>query len=165
MRDLGIIAFMDASVQRRAYKQRRAARAVLRDADGHVALLEVAKHGYWKLPGGGLDPGEDFTTALARECREETGCTIRITGEIGVIIEYRDQLTLRQESHCYTADVVGEKRDPTFEQDERDEGFRLHWLTVSAALAALRASAQTTYEAQFIVPRDLRFLEVGLEVQ
>lgn len=163
MRDLGTIVLEDFPEERRkSYGQRQASRAVLRDADQKIALLEVSKSGYWKLPGGGLDPGEDYPTALARECQEEVGCAIRITGEVGLIVEYRDQRTLRQESHCYLAEVFGEKGEPAFEEGERDEGFRLHWLTDDEALIALRTSQPTTYDGQYITIRDLKFLEAAL---
>jgi len=49
---------------------REAARAVLFDDDDNIPLLFVAKHHYHKLPGGGIDDGENKEDALIRECRE-----------------------------------------------------------------------------------------------
>jgi ADP-ribose pyrophosphatase YjhB (NUDIX family) len=56
--------------------------AVVRDGAGRILLIKTAKTG-WELPGGRVEQGEDFLTALTREVREETGCAIdvgRLTG-------------------------------------------------------------------------------------
>ncbi|WP_410623815.1 NUDIX domain-containing protein [Amycolatopsis sp. cmx-8-4] len=39
--------------------------------------------GRWELPGGTAEPGESFETTAVREAAEETGLTVRITGERG----------------------------------------------------------------------------------
>lgn len=42
--------------------------------DGRGRVLLMQEHdGVWDLPGGRLEHGEDFATALRRECREEMG--------------------------------------------------------------------------------------------
>jgi ADP-ribose pyrophosphatase YjhB (NUDIX family) len=56
--------------------------AVVHDGAGRILLIKTAQAG-WELPGGRVEPGEDFLTALTREVREETGCEIavgRLTG-------------------------------------------------------------------------------------
>jgi 8-oxo-dGTP pyrophosphatase MutT (NUDIX family) len=56
--------------------------SVVRDGAGRILLIKTAKAG-WELPGGRVEQGEDFITALTREVREETGCAIdvgRLTG-------------------------------------------------------------------------------------
>lgn len=47
------------------------------DAAGRVLLVRE-RSGVWELPGGRIEHGEDFHTALRRECREEMGldCTV-----------------------------------------------------------------------------------------
>lgn len=50
-----------------APRARTAARAILFAPDGKIALLRVGRHGFHKLPGGGLDPfmGSGATAAGA----------------------------------------------------------------------------------------------------
>lgn len=44
--------------------------------DGQVGIIRTPK-GYFFL-GGGIEPGENHAACLARECMEETGCTVHI---------------------------------------------------------------------------------------
>ncbi len=39
--------------------------------------------GCWEWPGGKVDPGEDFASAVVRETKEETGLDVEITGLAG----------------------------------------------------------------------------------
>lgn len=64
---------------------RLTARAILLDPDDRVLMLRIHDHtvtngegalprpDFWILVGGGLQPGEDFPTALRREIHEEVG--------------------------------------------------------------------------------------------
>lgn len=120
--------------QKRKYSLRLAARAVLLDGKtGKIALMNVSRKNYHKLPGGGLFPGEPVLAALRREIREETGClSARIGRLVGVVVERRNRFRLVQISYCYLAEV-SRKGQPKLEKGELAEGFRLEWLSPAKA--------------------------------
>ena len=100
----------------------RAALWVVRD--GRVLMAEHRKAGatYYLLPGGGVDPGEGWDEAAAREVREELGVTARVTGLLG-LYENRSPDGSRHILHAiFRADLDGEPA-PTGE-DERVVGCR-----------------------------------------
>jgi len=64
-------------------------KVVVRDASGRCLLLKRSlsskgNPGKWDLPGGKVDPGENFTQGILREVVEETGLTISIQRVGGV---------------------------------------------------------------------------------
>ena len=142
------------------FRTREAVRAVVYDKDGKIAVLNVSKQNYYKLPGGGVEEGENVYNALKRECREELGYNIEIYGEVGHIIEYRKMFQIKQVSPCYLARVVGEKGKPSFTEEEIEDGFEIQWLPLEKAITLFIAEQSLNEEGKlYIVPRDKTFLE------
>lgn len=142
---------------------REAARAVVFDADGNVALLYVGRDEYYKLPGGGIDAGESKEEALRRECLEEIGCDVEIVRELGTIIEYRKMFNIKQISYCYAAKVIGEKGEPKYTAHEIERGFKKLWVPYEEALRLMRESkAKSPEGAMYIVPRDVAVLSASI---
>lgn len=73
-----------------SYKIRKAARSIVFNDFGQIALLYVSKNNYHKLPGGGIEESESISIALNREILEEVGAESEVLGEIGLTIEYRN---------------------------------------------------------------------------
>ena len=61
----------------------KVAAAVLVERDGEVLLVRRVNQphqGLWTLPAGFVDAGEDPARAAERECLEETGLQVQVTG-------------------------------------------------------------------------------------
>jgi 8-oxo-dGTP diphosphatase len=66
-----------------------AVRVMLEDSSGQILLLRRSgtsktNPGKWEIPGGKVDQGENFSDALFREVREETGLSFSVHGALGV---------------------------------------------------------------------------------
>ena len=61
--------------------------------DGKIAM-QCSKEGEYKIPGGGMEAGETYVEALAREVKEETGLFIipEKTVGLGEILEVRKDI-------------------------------------------------------------------------
>lgn len=62
--------------------------AVLIRRDGKILLVQRANppfKGLWTLPAGFVNGGEDPALAASRECFEETGLKVKITGIIDIV--------------------------------------------------------------------------------
>lgn len=114
------------------WQYRKAARAVVFDNNNQIGLLYVKKKNYYKLPGGGVETGEDAEAALRRECKEELGVEIRIIKEVGGIVEYRSKWKLCQTSYCFIAKIDSEKNNPNFTEKEKLSGFEIVWAVIIA---------------------------------
>lgn len=142
------------------YRERQAARAIVFDTDGKIALLHATVKGYHKLPGGGIEEGETPEGALKRECLEEIGCAVRDIQELATAEEFRNQISLHQISHCFLARLDGEKGTPQLEPDEIEEGFQTVWMTLGDAIQTIESEVSNpNYLSRFMTTRDLAFLE------
>ena len=75
-----------------ADRTRVAAYALCRDDDGRILLTRFVEEGnprsgWWTMPGGGMEWGEQSSETAARELWEETG----LTADIGRVVSVRSQ--------------------------------------------------------------------------
>jgi ADP-ribose pyrophosphatase YjhB (NUDIX family) len=68
------------------------ASVVLRNHRGELLLLRRAGSGLWTIPTGALKKKETATACAIRECREETGLIVELTGLVGVFSDPRHRI-------------------------------------------------------------------------
>ncbi len=95
-------------------------------ANGRVLLARRAHppfEGFWDIPGGFLDEGEDPLDGLRRELREETGLEVEPQRFLGIWMDrYGGDSTAEATLNLYwTARVVGGDAAPA------DDVSELHW--------------------------------------
>ena len=104
--------------------------AVIRDGERFL-LSRGAGSDVWSLIGGGVEPGEQPTDAVAREVREELGAGIRITGIVGayggesLVVEYPNGDRVAYVTTAYACEVVDKI------QPDGEEIVEVGWFTTS----------------------------------
>ena len=145
------------------FDERLAARAVLIDDDNRVALINSTNRGYYKLPGGGVDPGELIREALEREVAEEAGYTVDVLKSLGKTVEHRGKFKQNNVSYlylCRAKDFIGN----SLMEDEIEDGFELEWFdNIDDAIATLEVLDTTNmiYQAKFFTERELSMLKAA----
>ncbi|CAI6021440.1 unnamed protein product [Clonostachys chloroleuca] len=140
------------------YTERQAVRAVNFNALGQIALIHAEKEDYYKLPGGGIEPGEDHIVAVEREMKEETGALIKIRpiGCVATTEEYRGDL--HQISYCYCADLVDDSGAPELTELEIEDRLVHRWVSVEEAKKQMEEAQPTSEFGRFIKERDIFLL-------
>ncbi|WP_369375097.1 NUDIX domain-containing protein [Promicromonospora sp. Populi] len=64
--------------------RKTSASVFVRDDQGRLLLLQRVDNDLWTIPTGGVKKGETVGQAGVRECREETGLDVEVTGLVGV---------------------------------------------------------------------------------
>jgi 8-oxo-dGTP pyrophosphatase MutT (NUDIX family) len=124
------------------YHKREAVRAII-FKNGKIALVKCGKEGYYKFPGGGIEPGETHIQTLARETLEETGLQIipQSVREFGALIEKRKSIhggpeIFEQHSYYYFADVEDGNASCSLDAYEAELDYYLEFTDLNTAWEA-----------------------------
>ena len=97
----------------------KVAAAVLVEQDGQVLLVRRVGEpfrGYWTLPAGFINSGEDPAEAAMRECLEETGLSVRVT-RLFDIIAGREHPSGADFVIVYHAEIISGELKPSDDAD------------------------------------------------
>lgn len=146
---------------------RYGARGIIIDSDGNVAVFNKQLKNEYKLPGGGIDKGEDAKEAFKREALEETGCNIEIIDTLGTIEEHESIDNFMQVSTVFVGKVIGKKGDLHLTEKEKNEGARLLWTSLDEARKLIKncinnlndSKYDNVYHSKFMVTRDYKIID------
>lgn len=117
--------------------------------DGKLAM-QCSKEGEYKIPGGGLEKGENFKQALVREVLEETGLHVKQESirELGEIQEIRKDIFEDKKKYiCHSLFYyceVGEGQEPLhLTESEIAKGYEMRW-----------ASPEEVYQRNILIEKD-----------
>lgn len=119
---------------------RQIVRAIVIDDSGYLYFVradrddEFGKAVLIETSGGGVEPGEDLTTAISRELKEELGVTVGILCKLGVVSDYYNLIHRHNINHYFLCKVrsFGDKH---LTRDETEQ-FHLSTLKLTWEQAA-----------------------------
>jgi len=100
-----------------ADRTRVGAYALCRDDDGRILLTRFVsegnpRSGWWTMPGGGMEWGEQPHETAARELREETGLTVDVGGVLAVFSHWMEPPDSLQGDRYHSVQIVYEATNP-----------------------------------------------------
>jgi 8-oxo-dGTP pyrophosphatase MutT (NUDIX family) len=120
------------------YTARPGGYAVIRDAEGRIAVVRTPK-GYF-LPGGAVENSESAEDAAIRETEEETGLRIHVIRHIGradqLVYKKSSAKYFRKQCEFYLAQVISD------DGQKIEEDHILEWLSPYDAQRALSHESQ-----------------------
>lgn len=155
-------------------RHRYAARGLVFNKEGQIAILNKSKKNEFKLVGGGIEKSEKGETAFKREVLEETGCQIEIDKFLGICEEEKSLDNFKQTSYVYVAHVTNNTNSQHFTYKEQYEGSKLIWCDINEAMRLIQESTNkllpsnldgpySVYHTKFVIKRDYEILKYYVE--
>ena len=107
--------------------------------DGKIAMMHSLKYDYYKLPGGGIEEGEQLKDTLIREVREESGLivkeeSIKEFGYVRRIEKGKIEDIFIQENFYFLCDVEEMLKAQELDEYEEEELFTLEFVIPEHAI-------------------------------
>lgn len=147
---------------------RPSARAII-IRKNEISMIYSKKRGYYKIPGGGIEQGEDNVTAMIREVKEEVGLivipeTVREFGYVHRIQKGKHEPIFIQDNFYYICDVETRQTETEYSDNEKIEEFIPVWVNITEAINANEEYVKINSNDSMI-ERELRVLKLIQEMQ
>lgn len=151
---------------------RPSVRGIIFNKDNLISLIYSQKYHFYKLPGGGIEEGENYLETLIREVKEETGLTVIPSSvqEFGEALRIQKSSALKdtifvQQNYYYICQTTGKVHAQHLDQDEQEADFILTTVSLDEAITTNQAfiancqGTQTQIKEEMII-RECRILEL-----
>ncbi len=106
------------------------------------------------LVGGGVEGEETDEEAIARECMEEAGATVKILKYLGEVVAYRDAIKKKYVVRGYVCKQVGGLQKPTSTSPD-EQGIEAKWIAVPEAITQLEREISELEKQETFEDEDL----------
>lgn len=146
--------------------RRPSARAII-VKNNVIALVYSVKEKYYKVPGGGIEDGEDMLAALTREVKEEVGLIVKpeTISEFGSVMRrqksnYAENTIFEQENYYFWCECEENVVNQNLDDYEKDAEFTLKYVDIDEAI---RVNSEYKSDDSFnviMVQRENKVLEM-----
>ena len=135
------------------------ARAILKNRNDMFAVMYSEKFNLYSLPGGGVEEGEDITTAIQREIWEETGCSTASIQPLGYIEENRAHCDYTQIDYYFVLETNDLDLKPHLTENEAKNKTTVMWLNADEMYYHIATPEHNTKQRKFLQARDVAALD------
>jgi len=139
-------------------RPRHAARGIVINQQGLMAVMYMGKFDLYCLPGGGVEGGENVRAALKREIMEETGCSCDYVEPLAIVEENRFCHNFTQINHYFLVKTLSAPGETSLTYKETQADTHVMWFPPEKARELISAARHEQPQRRFIQARDTAIL-------